>query len=165
VGSRTLSYTTRLIVSLCLIVPGITVFAGELPRITATVRAHEKSSGQAFLEKRLAVWQQRLKLTDWTVSLELSDRSDLRPGTLGNLHWDPEKKTARIRVLNPSTGEKLSQAELNGIEDIMVHELIHLELSSLPKSDVSRSDEEFAVNHLADALLELDRKEISAQSR
>jgi hypothetical protein len=44
------------------------------------------------------------------------------------------------------------------MEDTIVHELIHLELASLPTTDTSRSDEEFAVNHLAEGLLELDRK-------
>jgi hypothetical protein len=49
-------------------------------------------------------------------------------------------------------------AALTAMEDTIVHELIHLELASLPTTDTSRSDEEFAVNHLAEGLLELDRK-------
>jgi hypothetical protein len=36
--------------------------------------------------------------------------------------------------------------------------LFHLDLSSLPRSDPSRSSEEHAVNGIADALLGLDRK-------
>jgi hypothetical protein len=40
----------------------------------------------------------------------------------------------------------------------VVHELIHLELASLPKSEASRRKEETAVNQLAEALLALDHK-------
>jgi hypothetical protein len=45
------------------------------------------------------------------------------------------------------------------MEFTVVHELIHLELSSLPHSEASRRVEEHAVNRLADALLKLDRKQ------
>jgi hypothetical protein len=45
------------------------------------------------------------------------------------------------------------------MEFTLVHELIHLELASLPRSDASRTDEEHAVNHMAEALLRLDRHE------
>jgi hypothetical protein len=41
--------------------------------------------------------------------------------------------------------------------------VIHLELSSLPRTDASRADEEFAVDRLAGALLELDRRDLSAR--
>jgi hypothetical protein len=47
---------------------------------------------------------------------------------------------------------------LDDMEFTVVHELIHLELSSLPRSEASRRDEEYAVNQIADALLALDRK-------
>ena len=47
-------------------------------------------------------------------------------------------------------------ATFKDMEFTVVHELIHLELASLPRSDTSRTDEEFAVNHMADALLLLD---------
>ena len=44
------------------------------------------------------------------------------------------------------------------MEFTLVHELIHLELSSLPRSEASRRVEEHAVNNLTDALLRLDRQ-------
>ena len=47
---------------------------------------------------------------------------------------------------------------LADVEFTVVHELIHLELSSLPRSDASRSEEEHAVNQIARALLALDHK-------
>ena len=77
---------------------------------------------------------------------------------MGNIHWDADKKRASIRVLDPAD-YKMPMAEiLADLEFTVVHELIHLELSSLPRSDASRSDEEHAVNQIARALLALDRK-------
>jgi hypothetical protein len=47
---------------------------------------------------------------------------------------------------------------LKDMEFTIVHELVHLQLSSLPRNDASRSAEEKAVNTLTDALLNLDRR-------
>jgi len=44
-----------------------------------------------YLRKRLAVWQKRLNLQDWTITLEMSHPSELRRGSLGNVHWEEEK--------------------------------------------------------------------------
>jgi hypothetical protein len=46
---------------------------------------------------------------------------------------------------------------LDDMELTIVHELVHLQLASLPRSEASRSTEEHAVNGIADALLDLDR--------
>jgi hypothetical protein len=121
-----------------------------LPAIALAGSARDKSTSQADLNNKLAFWKERLNLGQWSVSVVMLDPSDLRPGTLGNIHWDPEKKTAVIRVLDRSMPD---------MEDTLVHELVHLELSSLPKTDASRSDEEFAVNRLAQALLDLERRQ------
>jgi hypothetical protein len=61
--------------------------------------------------------------------------------------------------LNASDYQMPFQATLNDLEFTIVHELIHLELVSLPRSEASRSDEEYAINHLADALLQSERNE------
>jgi hypothetical protein len=134
-------------------------FAAELSR---PPNAHDRSVEKEFLDKKLALWKQRLGLVDWVVTITFSKQSDLRPGTLGNIHWDPDNKTAEIRVLDSSNAERLSAAELLEFENTIVHELVHLELSALPKTDDSRRDEEAAVNRLAAALLEMDRKDSSA---
>src|SRR5579885_298988 len=57
---------------------------------------------QPYVVERLAVWQQRLKLEDWKISVIMSHPSDLKPKTLGNIHWDADKKSAVIRVLDAS---------------------------------------------------------------
>jgi hypothetical protein len=110
-----------------------------------------------FVHEKLPFWQNRLKLQDWKISILSVHPSDLRPHTLGNIHWDTDNKSAVIRVLNASDYHTPFRATLKDQEFTIVHELIHLELVSLPRSEASRSDEEYAINHLADALLESER--------
>jgi hypothetical protein len=115
---------------------------------------------QQYLAKRIDLWQQRLQLQDWKISVIPSHRSELRAGTVGNIHWDADSKTARIRILDASEYRTQFYATLQDMEFTMVHELIHLELASLPRTDASRRDEEAAVDRMAGALLRLDRPDI-----
>jgi hypothetical protein len=110
-----------------------------------------------YVHEKLPEWQRRLKLQDWKISILCVHPTDLRPNTMGNVHWDLDKKTAVIRVLNAADYKMSYPATLNDMEFTIVHELIHLELIGLPRSEASRSDEEYAINHLADALLEFER--------
>jgi hypothetical protein len=114
---------------------------------------------EVYLHKRLAVWQHRLALDEWHISMILSPSSELRKGTLGNIHWDGDKKSAVIRVLDASEYHTPYSAALKDMEFTVVHELIHLDLARLPHSEASRGTEEQAVNRVADALLHLDRQE------
>jgi hypothetical protein len=120
--------------------------------------ASERGSlAEQYLTKRLALWQGRLQLENWKISLIMSHPDDLRAGTLGNVHWDPDQKTAKIRVLDASDYQKPYKDALRDMEFTLVHELVHVELAALPRNDASRNDEEDAVNRLAKALLLLDR--------
>jgi hypothetical protein len=136
-------------------------FAPEPP---AEPSARERGPlAERYVREKLSVWQKRLKLQDWKISLVISHPSDLRPGTLGNIRWDADKGTARIRVLSASDYHRPFQATLEDMEFTVVHELIHLELSPLTRNEESRSAEsrsaeEDAVNRMADSLLQLDRK-------
>jgi hypothetical protein len=112
----------------------------------------------SYVNERLALWQQRLNLQDWKISVIMSHQNELKPKTLGNIHWESDKKTAVIRVLDASDYKMPFREMLDDMEFTVVHELIHLELSSLPRSDASRREEEHAVNQITDALLKLDRK-------
>src|SRR6266853_5516578 len=111
-----------------------------------------------FLNERLAVWQHRLNLEDWHISVAMTRRSDLKPKTLGGIRWDKNKKSAVMGILDPSDYRLPFREMLDDMEFTIVHELVHLELASLPRSEASRSTEEHAVNGIADALLGLDRK-------
>src|SRR6185369_15731332 len=115
----------------------------------------------SFASERLSVWQQRLNLQDWSISVVVSRSTELKPKTLGNIHWDLPKKTAVIRVLDPADYHLPEREMLQDMEFTVVHELIHLQfapvLSDLQRSDANRRDEEHSVNHMAEALLKLDR--------
>jgi hypothetical protein len=116
---------------------------------------------EAFAAERLAIWQKRLNLEDWKIGVVMSRSTDLKPKTLGNIHWDLDKKTAVIRVLDPADYKLPFGEMLKDMEFTVVHELIHLEfapvVSELQRSDANRREEEHAVNHMAEALLRLDR--------
>ena len=116
----------------------------------------------AFASEKLWRWQQRLNLEDWKISVEVARASDLKPRTLGNIHWDTDKKTAVIHVLDPADYHLPFQDVLQDIEFTVVHELIHLQLAPvlapLQRNDANRREEEHAVNHMTEALLHLDRE-------
>jgi hypothetical protein len=112
---------------------------------------------QRHVTERLAYWQHRLKLEDWHISVAPARQSQLKPKTLGAIRWDKGKKTAEIWVLDPADYQLPYRQMLDDMELTVVHELVHLQLASLPRSEASRSSEEHAVNGIADALLDLDR--------
>src|SRR5580693_1931951 len=115
----------------------------------------------SFTAEKVSMWQKRLNLQDWNITVAVARATELKPKTLGNIHWDSDKKTATIHVLDPADYTLPFEAMLKDMEFTVVHELIHLELSPvlapLQRSDENRRDEEHAVNHIAQALLDLDR--------
>jgi hypothetical protein len=131
-------------------------------QVSSAIPARERTlAAEAFATERLWVWQKRLNLEDWKISVSMVRAGDLRPKTLGNIHWDLEKKTAVIHVLDPADYNMPRQEMLADMEFTVVHELIHLGfapvLTELQRSDANRQEEEHAVNHMARALLQLDR--------
>jgi hypothetical protein len=138
------------------------VFASfcKAPETAAEPDARDRGAlAEKFIREKLPFWQQRLHLQDWNVTVLSVHPKDLRPHTMGNIHWDKDKRVGVIRVLDASDYQMPFQATLNDIEFTIVHELIHLELAPLPRSEASRSDEEFAINRLAAALLKFERQE------
>jgi hypothetical protein len=121
---------------------------------------------ERYSTERLWLWQKRLNLQDWNISVVVSRATELKPKTLGNIHWDTDKKTAIIRVLDPADYKLPFDDMLKDMEFTVVHELIHLELSPvlspLQRNDANRREEEHAVNHMAEALLKLDRAPATA---
>lgn len=122
-----------------------------------------EAAARRFVHDKLDLWQKRLQLEEWSIQVEIISPSDLRQGTLGNVRWDPEKKTARIRVLSVADYQMPVDRALADMEDTIVHELIHLRLASVwqhtpNRTEESRAAEEEAVVRIAQTLLELDRK-------
>jgi hypothetical protein len=116
------------------------------------------AESQKFVQWKLRVWQQRLNLNDWNIHVHLVRSSVLEPKTLGNVHWDTNKKEATIDVLSPLDYTLPKPEMLDDMEVTIVHELVHLDLSSLPRTDSTRLNEEYAVNQLTRALLDLARR-------
>ena len=136
--------------------------------LTDTKSAPATVPGPAFLESRefaqkyvaekLMLWQQRLKLTDWKIASAMAHRSDLKPNSVGQIHWDKPSKSASILVLDPSDYRMPFNAMLDDMEMTIVHELVHLKLTSLPHSEASRGSEEQAVNGISEALFALEHQ-------
>jgi hypothetical protein len=133
----------------------------KTPEVTKTpdaaVQARE-AEAQAFIVKTLGIWQDRMNLKDWDIKVQLVRASALEPRTLGNIHWDTDVKRATIDVLSSYDYTMAKPEMLKDMEFTIVHELVHLDLASLPRSKASRRTEEHAVNQLTKALLKLANK-------
>ena len=55
------------------------------------VVVEQAAKARQFLVPRLALWQKRLQLDDWSITLLQVKSSDLKPNTLGNIHWNSDK--------------------------------------------------------------------------
>jgi hypothetical protein len=132
--------------------------------ITAEARPTEPAlseygrRAQEFVDGKLTLWQQRLKLEGWQISVVMARGSDLPPKTMGGIRWDKGKKSAVIWVLDPSDYRLPFREMLDDMELTVVHELVHLDLASLPHGQASRESEEQAVSGIAQAMLGLDHR-------
>jgi hypothetical protein len=121
-------------------------------------REHDQLA-RRFVDETLTTWRRRLNLEQWDISIVMTRRSDLKPRTRGKIRWDKDKRSAVIFVMDASDYQLPLREMLDDMEFTIVHELIHLELASLPRSEASRSSEEHAVNRIAAALLRLARQQ------
>ena len=146
----------RFVLTFPLLLASAALLPAEAPPASSAEVAQEHATvAEKFCNERLAVWQKRLKLEDWNLKVRLVHTPELKPKTLGNLHWDHPAKTALIRVLAMADYKLPYAAALQDMEFTVVHELVHLQLSDLPRSDASRGAEERAVNRITDSLLSL----------
>ncbi len=142
----------------CVLVLGTAAFGQTVTRDSVPPSsADQVQVAQKFVDERLAVWRQRLKLEDWRISAVMKPLSDLAPKTLGGIRWDKPTKSAVIFVVSPSDYRLPFREMLDDMELTIVHELVHLELATAQRHEASRSVEEHAVNGIAEALLALDR--------
>ena len=122
-----------------------------------TAQARELEA-ERFVAAKLQLWQQRLNLAEWNIRANLVRISALKPKTLGGINWDSSTMKATISVMSTYDYKLPFDAMLDDMEFTVVHELVHLRLSNLPRSEASRSAEEHAVNEIAGSLLKLAKK-------
>ena len=120
--------------------------------------AGSQEFAQQYVVQKLELWQERLKLSDWRITWAMAHRSDLKPNTVGQIHWDKPSRSASILVLDSSDYRMPFNAMLDDMELTIIHELVHLKLTSLPHSEASRGSEEQAVNGISEALFALEHQ-------
>lgn len=157
-ASRNFAATTCLRIAASLFIFLSILGAGPLPAAEPpnplTPQERERIA-EEFVHQRLQIWRERMNLTDWNIRVDLVRSITLEPRTLGNIHWDTDTKQASVSVLSTYDYHLPFRAMLEDMEFTVVHELVHLQLASLPRSEASRRVEEHAVNELARALLKL----------
>jgi hypothetical protein len=125
---------------------------------TVTTAQDRELQAERFVADKLQLWQRRLNLAKWNIRANLVRSNALKPKTLGGIHWDTATMTATVDVMSTYDYKLPFDAMLDDMEFTVVHELVHLQLSSLPRSEASRSAEEHAVNEIASSLLKLVKK-------
>jgi hypothetical protein len=132
--------------------------ATQLQHARALSADEREARANNFTKEKLQFWQKRLNLEKWEVSVQLVRNTSLKPKTLGNIHWDASTMQATIDVQSSYDYKLPFQEALDDMEFTIVHELVHLQLSSLPRSEASRSAEEHAVNEITQALINLAKR-------
>jgi hypothetical protein len=140
---------------LSLTTSGIASTPGGTP---TTATQEREATAQKFVTASLQLWQDRLNLNNWDIRVQLVRPSALEPKTLGNIHWDMNTRRATIGVLSSYDYTLPTPEMLSDMEFTIVHELVHLHLASLPRSEASRRNEEHAVNEIARVLLKLAKR-------
>lgn len=117
------------------------------------------------LESALRYWQGILRLQDWDITAEFSNRWELPGDSVGCNMIDPCGMDAAIKVLNPDQGDSVDSVIAYDWEFTLVHELLHIVLDGLDDKDKYDHDEayqimvESTVNRLSKALTALHRKD------
>jgi hypothetical protein len=155
-GARAPLYRTLIAGSLLCLIGSMLQGAAEAPTRKAPTRCSDPAD--RFVAERLQVWKRRLGLDQWNFAVVFSRSGELKPNTVGNIRWDAAEKSAVIRLLAASEYALECRDTLRDLEFTIVHELLHLKVSVLPRCDAVRPDEESAVNDITRTLLMLDRK-------
>jgi hypothetical protein len=92
------------------------------------------------LTRLCRLWQRRLRLMDWRVTVAIVPAADLN-GSYGDGNLDGYEMTAAIRI-----------ADNAPVESTLIHELLHLRL--LPWGVDDTDERQTAMNLLADSFLQ-----------
>jgi hypothetical protein len=158
-ASRSLAAAIHSGIAAILVIVLATFAFAASPVVSYSLAPQEReATARKYVSEALLTWQKRLNLTEWAIRVELVRRNDLEPKTLGGIHWDTYTRRATIDILSPYDYNLPASEMLNDMELTIVHELVHLHLASLPRSDATRRNEEYAVNQLSRALLNLSKR-------
>jgi len=106
---------------------------------------------ESRLQHQLKFWQRRLGLVEWSFSLRVVRQSQIDRNAWGTAEWDPNAKTAVINVLDPRD-YNLKGGDLKlDMECTIVHELVHIQVSSLAAQDGHVRED--VVNRIMTALM------------
>jgi hypothetical protein len=114
--------------------------------------------GWVELAHWLSVWQEREGLEGWDIDLRIVRQSEMRPNIIGDVDWWIPPGKAHIRVvcaedLKSVYGETPSQVR-SEMERVVIHELMHLVLSSLYDDGSGRASAWLTSNPNDDARVE-----------
>ena len=84
------------------------------------------TSHKPDLRKTLEIWQQKLQLNQWTITLEVVPDRVLGGSAMGDIEWDVVQKRAFIRILREEDYDlSINMARLDQ-QATVIHELVHL---------------------------------------
>ncbi len=112
------------------------------------------------LQEKLKLWQERLRLQDWIVSVKIVRRREMQPDRQGEIEFNLYNKVAMISILEPIDYDDWGKQDM---EDTLVHELLHLHLAGInfhfgKNNDVYEMLEEQAIESIAHGLIQTERK-------
>lgn len=112
------------------------------------------------LQNLCRVWQKRLCLQDWKVSVQMAGRDASNDGHARTRISDNFKE-ARIFICRPEDCDPDWHGKIDA-EQSLVHELLHLHADTFDKKIEDKSAEqkylEFTIDAIANSLVELSRK-------
>lgn len=111
------------------------------------------------LQELCRLWQKRLRLQDWDVTVKVARQRDMDTDSLAECGHQIRKRTAEITLLDPidyPPGEPQPQDH----EVDLVHELLHLHFAPFRAEDGSPEQiaQEQAIHAISKALVQLARK-------
>ena len=118
---------------------------------------------QEELRERLAYWQERLRLQDWIIEVNIRRGRDMRVDCSASVNWGLGEKKASISILD-QTDLPEDVMGVREMEHDLVHELLHLHLAPIhdhfgdQHGDFYMTFEEQAIESIADGLIVLERK-------
>lgn len=130
-------------------------------RITSNPRTPIPSidlKDELLLKFFVTYWQNLLKLNDWEITVLVVDPETLGENTWGDCSPDNKRKRALIRVLDPDL-DLHANCQCHSLRYNMaatlLHEILHIPLSTLHVTSERSDEEEFLINSMSAALLEL----------